>query len=55
MAIPTKLSISVKKVKESELGVILEENPELFDEDESEDSAFNILTLFVYYERIKGP
>jgi len=37
--------LSLEKVKEGELKHILEENADLFDEEENNDAEFNILTL----------
>lgn len=37
-----------------ELGPIIEEHPEFFDIDECEDGNFNMLSLFLAYEKIKG-
>jgi hypothetical protein len=36
------------------LSLIIDENPELFLEEENQDADFNILTLFVMKEKMKG-
>jgi len=41
-------------VKSSKLNIILETNPDLFSPELSEDSDFNILSLFILYERLKN-
>jgi hypothetical protein len=53
IAVPNKIIISTKTVRESELNVIITENPDFFDENENSDADFNILTLFVMWEKMK--
>ena len=53
--VPYKCIISVSKIKEHKfLKEILEENPELFDEDEQSDADQLTLFLFLLYERQRG-
>lgn len=52
--IPNKLLISPLMIERTELSQILKENPKLFCENHSGDAEFNILALFLLYERIKG-
>ena len=53
MAIPKKLIISVSMVRESELGKILPKYP-IINESEDESSDFNILTLYVVWQKSLG-
>lgn len=52
--IPNKLIISTHLVKESTLNSILLRNPDFFSEEHCPDADFNILSLFVFWERLKG-
>lgn len=45
--------ISTHLVKASKLGQIISSNPTLFSPKESEDSDFNMLSIFILYERLK--
>ncbi|EGR33354.1 SET domain protein [Ichthyophthirius multifiliis] len=54
VAIPNNLLLSTYLVEQSELKVILEENPHLFDLDEDDDAQFNKLALYLMKEKIKG-
>lgn len=38
----------------TELGQIIDENPDFFDIEECEDGNFNILALFLAFEKIKN-
>lgn len=52
--IPNKLIVSTHKVKKSILGKVVAENPDLFDNEQTNDADFNMLALFVMFEYIKG-
>ena len=53
MAIPKKLIISVSMVKASPLGQILHSYP-LLSDDDSEETEFNILALFLIWQKRLG-
>ncbi|EWS71999.1 RuBisCO LSMT substrate-binding protein (macronuclear) [Tetrahymena thermophila SB210] len=54
LAIPNKLIISEDKVYGCDLEEVLEKFPELFDEEKCGDADFNILALYLMYEKLKG-
>lgn len=54
IVVPNKIIITTELVVQSELKVIIEDYPNLFDESENADADFNILTLFILKERTKG-
>lgn len=46
--------ITLNKIKESELKIIIEENKSIFEQDENGDAEFNIIAMYIIYEKIKG-
>ena len=54
MIIPNKLLITTFHVKLTILNEIFEKHPDLFDNDETEDADFNMLALFIFYEKLKN-
>lgn len=54
MCIPNKLLLHCKKIAQGELVNVFEYYPEHFDLNKNSDSEFNILSLFVLREKIKG-
>ena len=54
MFIPNKLIISTHLVKKTKLSKIIDNYPEIFDEEKSEDADFNILSFFILWEKFKG-
>lgn len=54
MAVPEKLILTVQKCYESrELNKLYRANDDLFDYEESDDAEFNVLAVFVMYEKGK--
>lgn len=55
IAIPRKLIIDTDKVKRiPEFASIIQENPRMFSNRDQTDTAFNTLSLFLIYEKLKG-
>lgn len=54
MFIPNKLIISTHLVKNSKLNNIINMNPDFFSEESAADADFNILSLFIFWEKLKG-
>lgn len=52
--IPNKILISPLTVKNSEISLVISENPWVFDQKLTEDADFNILTFFLMFEKVKG-
>lgn len=54
MSIPNKILISVKKALKSDLKDMYKAHPLIFDESKNHDAEFNILAVFVIYEKLKN-
>lgn len=54
MFIPNQLIISTHLVKNSKLNNIINMNPDFFSEESAADADFNILSLFIFWEKLKG-
>ena len=52
MAIPNRLLITPKKIRNSEIKELIDSYPEFFAN--HEDAEFNILAVFLMHEKIKG-
>lgn len=53
LAVPQHLIITLSKVRNSELKGIIEKEPILNDEEDS-DTEFNVLALYLIFEHLKG-
>jgi hypothetical protein len=49
IAIPNNIIINVDLVRNSEIKVIIEENPDLFSESRNNDADFNTLAIYILY------
>jgi hypothetical protein len=53
IAVPQHLIITLSKVRHSELKGLIDKEPMLHDEEDT-DTEFNLLALYVIYEYMKG-
>jgi hypothetical protein len=53
MSVPKTLIIGIDRARNSELRNILDANP-IFSGEDNDDKDFNILTLFLIMEKMKG-